>query len=228
MKRWAWLITAVTSLLILVAIVSVVKYLQNTKPAIQPAHELPLERPIVRITDPQRGPKDAPITIVYFADFACESCAYAWPLVQALEKEPDFKGKLRFVWKDLPEHRTIYPESLVLHKAARCAASQGKFWEFQEAAFTKGQEIRLRHTVLKDVLAASGLNGSSVQSCIDSQPIQNLIDENITEARRLGITGTPIFFLNEKRFEGVPQYAMMVGNIRNMLARIEYDKTKSQ
>lgn len=183
-----------------------------------------MNKPIVRITDPQRGPADAPITVVYYTDFGCDSCALTWPMIQALEKEPGFAGNVRFVWKDFPGHKTVFPESYALHKAGRCAASQGKFWEFQAAAFEKVDDVRLRRAVLTDVLAKTSISATSLQSCMDSVAIVDLVEENYREGQLLGLTGTPTFFINEKRIDGFPSYAIIVGNIRNMLARIEYDK----
>ncbi len=227
MKRWVILILGTLGLLFIVAVVSVAKISTQHRANVISKSEVGkpmLDAPILRITDPQRGPQDAPITITYFTDFACESCSLTWPIVRALENEPQFKGKLHFVWKDFPAHALVFPESLNLHHAARCAASQGKFWEFQEAAFARVQDVRLRVNVLKDVLGVAGLNNAAMQSCIDSPGIASLVNDDIDEGKRLAITATPMFFINDKRFEGLPEYAMMVGNIRNMLAQIEYGK----
>lgn len=180
--------------------------------------EAPLSEPIVRITDPQRGNENAPLTIVYFSDFGCESCAAADPILDQLQK--DFKDQIRFVWKDLPSHKNIYPESYELHKAARCAATTGKFWEFHKAAFLHIKEIQLHTPVLEKTITEAGLNSESILKCMQSFGIISAINENEHEAKLLSITATPTFFIGDTRYEGMMPYYQFAGTIRNKLAQM--------
>ncbi|MCX6781007.1 MAG: thioredoxin domain-containing protein [Candidatus Magasanikbacteria bacterium] len=188
----------------------------------------PLKIPTIKITDPQRGNEHAPLTIVYFADFGCESCAGTWPTIQALEADPQFKNKLRFVFKDFPAHQTIFPESLELHKAARCAASMGKFWEFQAAAFSHVEDVIINQPTLEKTITETGLDSTKVHACIESPGIQSMIDDNFTEGQRLGIDTTPLFFIGEERIDGTTTYQMLAGKIRTTLAHIEQGAQQTQ
>lgn len=191
----------------------------------QEARKLPaaplLEQPIVKITDPQRGNENALLTIVYFTDFGCDACANTWPTIQALENDEQFKGKVRFVWKDFPAHENIFPETKQLHQAARCAATMGKFWEFQAAAFARVGEIRLNIPVLQKVIQEAGVNPAAIQACMNSSGIQSQIADTRHEGERLNITVTPTMFILEtkKRFDGIPPYHVLAGNIRNAIAQ---------
>ncbi len=176
-----------------------------------------LTEPSIKITDPRIGPETAPVKIVYFVDFGSENSVLTWPAIQSLLAEPEFKNKIQFIWKDFPSHANIFPESLVLHRAARCAAVRGKFWEFQAAVFDVSNKIMLQEPVLDTILAQTHLAGAQMQSCIDSPAIATLIDENIHEGAQLGLVGTPAFFIGGKRFDGIPDYATFMTAIRNSL-----------
>lgn len=182
---------------------------------------IPQEQPTIRITDPQRGPATAPLTIVYFSDFGCDSCAGADQILAALEQE--FGAKIRFVWKDFPNHKNIYPESYELHKAGRCAATMGKFWEFQRIAFLHTSELRLQQPVLDKVLMETNLDGDAIKKCMALTGISAAIRDNEREAKALSVTATPTFFIDGIRYEGAMPYYQFAGTIRKILAKIEYD-----
>lgn len=195
----------------------IIAQLPDTAP--QNQKQKPLSEPVVRITDPQRGLADAPLTIVFYTDFACDSCTAVWPMIQAAEQDVSLKNKVRFVWKDFPAHQNVYPESLILHKAAHCAAAQGKFWEFQEAAFNHNQEVRSEQSVLSTVISEARLNPATLQTCINSPAIADIIQANFDEGVALGLTGTPTFYIGKKRIDGNLPYPAFVGQIRNELSR---------
>lgn len=180
-----------------------------------------ITEPTIKITDPQRGPANAPLTIIYFSDFGCDSCAGADQILSALNEE--FGEKIRFVWKDFPNHKNIYPESYELHKAGRCAATMGKFWEFQRIAFLHTSEIRLRHSVLDKVLEETNLDSAAIKKCMDLPGISAAIRDNEREAQQLGVSATPTFFIAGTRYEGAMPYYQFAGTIRKTLAKIEYD-----
>lgn len=213
------MVTAIT-LLVGGGIVYQIRSSQGPAPEMQ--IKTALTEPTIKITDPQRGNQNAPLTIVYFSDFGCDSCAGADPILAALEKE--FPDKIRFVWKDFPTHKNIFPESFEIHKAARCAATLGKFWDFERTAFLHSSEIRLNTPTLSKIITESGLSPEALAECMRSPGIASVIEDNIDEAERLGVSATPTFFLNNIRYEGIMPYYQFAGTIRKMLAKIEYDK----
>ena len=88
-------------------------------------------------TAPVRGAKDALVTIVIFSDFQCPFCSRVEPTLAKVADE--YKGKVRFAWKDLPLpfHQNAMPAA----QAARAAGEQGKFWEMHDKLFTNQQNL---------------------------------------------------------------------------------------
>src|SRR5207237_10056077 len=81
--------------------------------------------------------KDAPVTIVIFSDFQCPFCSRVEPTLAKIADE--YKGKVRFAWKDLPLpfHNNAMPAAI----AARAAGEQGKFWEMHDKLFATQQNL---------------------------------------------------------------------------------------
>jgi protein-disulfide isomerase len=144
-----------------------------------------------------RGPKDAPITIVEFSDFQCPYCKNVTStLKQVLAKYP---GKVRWVFRDYPL-ASLHPAAPKAHEAARCAAEQGKFWEYHDILFERSprhspQELRQYAQDLKLDAAAFG-------QCLDGDKYKAEIDKDSEEGVRLGLTGTPSFFINGRQLVG--------------------------
>lgn len=78
------------------------------------------------------GEVDAPVVLIEYADYRCSFCG-KW----ALETKPGLMdqvedGTLRIEWRDFPVFQN---ESVDLAVAARAAAQQGMFWEYNDAIF---------------------------------------------------------------------------------------------
>ncbi|HEY3819395.1 MAG TPA: thioredoxin domain-containing protein [Polyangiaceae bacterium] len=86
---------------------------------------------------PSRGPENAKVTIVEFADFECPHCRAAMPMIDAvLAAHPD---QVRLVYKfvELPMHVRAEPAA----RAAWAAGQQGKFWEMEHLLFERQDHL---------------------------------------------------------------------------------------
>ncbi len=146
---------------------------------------------------PVLGNKDAPITIVEYADFQCPYCQrYAQSNKAMFVSEYVDSGKAKFVWKD---YAFLGQESLWAAEAARCANDQGKFWEYHDHLYAnQGAENSgvFSKDNLKKFAAALKLNTAQFNSCLDSGKYAAFIQEESKGASNLGVTGTPTTFIN--------------------------------
>lgn len=182
--------------------------------------------PQIKITDPQRGPDDAPITILYYTDFGCDACANMPLMISTLESDPQFAGKLKFVWKDFPVHENVFPETKILHAAARCAASAGKFWEFQLEAFKRVANTRLNIPQFDEIAKASGFEPEKLRACALTEGPQSLVSDSKQEALDLKLVATPTLYImgTDKRYDGLPPYHVLTGTLRSILAERTQNK----
>ncbi len=158
----------------------------------------PVTRVDVSIKDaPFRGATDAPVTIVEFSDFECPYCKEAHStLIQLLEK---YAGKVKLVHRDFPLE-SIHHQARRSAEAARCAQDQGKFWQYYDALFKESP--KLSPGDLNRYAAQVGIDSKKFDACLEASPHKNTIQRDIDEGRRLGITGTPAFFINGRPISG--------------------------
>jgi protein-disulfide isomerase len=144
---------------------------------------------------PSRGPDDAPVTIVEFADFECPHCRMAVPLVDAvLAAHP---GKVRLVYKfvSLPMH--VHAEAAA--RAAYAAHKQGKFWEMEHLLFERQEhledaDIERYAKILKLDIAAWKLDMSS-------PAVKDRLTEDHKLEEDLKLKGTPTIYVNGRELD---------------------------
>src|SRR5262245_28018939 len=95
-----------------------------------------LEPPRASVTagdSPARGPANAPIELIEFADFQCPYCQAATPTVKRVLEQ--YGDRVRFVYRNypLPSH----PHAIPAAEAAQCANEQGQFWPYHDKLFSK-------------------------------------------------------------------------------------------
>jgi protein-disulfide isomerase len=149
--------------------------------------------------DPYLGPEDAPVTIVEFSDFFCQYCAAfkIQVLPQILEEYGD---QVRFVYRDFPAFGGDRPA-----EAAHCAGDQGSYWEYHDALFDNFREYTSTDDFV--TLAESlDLDGEELRDCIESGTYRDEWNADYQDARALGVSGTPTFFINGTRFVGVQPF----------------------
>jgi protein-disulfide isomerase len=146
---------------------------------------------------PSRGAADAPVTIVEFEDFQCPFCKKAQQtLEQVLVR---YKDKVRMVHRDFPL-QPLHPASWKAHEAGRCAEEQGKFWEYR-ALLYKNAPAAGPEQLTSYALEAS-MNVPDFKKCLDSGKFRAVVQKDEDEGGRLGVEGTPAFFINGRRLSG--------------------------
>jgi protein-disulfide isomerase len=148
---------------------------------------------------PVRGPANAPVTLVEYADFECPYCQQMQPDLNKIETE--YNGKIAFAYKDVP--LPMHPHAEKAAEAARCAGLQNKYWEYHDLLFAS------KALDLPDLKAGArklGLDASAFDKCLDSGEQAGIVKGELDEAQKLGLQGTPSFFLNGRFLSGVMTY----------------------
>lgn len=148
------------------------------------------------------GAKQAPVTLVEFADFECPYCQKVNPLLLKLKQE--YGDKLTVVYKDFP--LPMHHHSQKAAEATRCAGEQGKYLEFHDALYDSRQ---LDTPELKKHAAALKLDQAQFDKCLDDGKEADAVKKDLEEGMKLGLTGTPSFFVNNHFFHGAVEYATL-------------------
>jgi protein-disulfide isomerase len=187
-------------------------YLQMLRDAADVRIDLAPPQSEVAVDDaPRRGPQNAPVLIVEFADYECPYCQQIHPELKKLEEE--FAGKVALAYKDFP--LPMHPRAEKAAEAARCAAEQGKFWEFHDALFDDHQ---LELAQLKEHARNLRLDAASFERCVDGGEQAASVRKDFAEAQRLGLTGTPAFFVNGHFLSGAVSYSTLREVVEQQLA----------
>jgi protein-disulfide isomerase len=151
---------------------------------------------LLRMHAPTLGKPDAPVVIVEFLDPACETCSAFYPRVkQLMAAHPD---KIRLVLRYAPFHNGSDKVVAILEAARK----QGKFWPALEALLATQASWAPRHTpqaaLAMKQLDGLGLNMERMAFDITAPEIEQLIAQDLEDARTLNVTRTPEFFVNGK------------------------------
>jgi protein-disulfide isomerase len=161
----------------------------------------PPQAPVIEIASdgfPSKGDADAEVVIVEFADYQCPHCKNATPVVEQMLEQ--YAGKVKLVFIDLPVINRNGLDSTALAEGGYCAGQQDKFWQYHDLAFEKQAELRPGAAV--ELAQQLGLDEAAFKDCLDAAGTKAWVANAKAEAQRIGVSGTPTFFVNGKRVPG--------------------------
>lgn len=169
---------------------------------------------------PRLGSDKAPVQIVEFADYECPYCQKVHEDLNRVREQ--FGNQVSVVYKDFP--LPMHPLAAKAAEAAHCAGAQGKFWEFHDALF---QSKRLQMSDLKQEAAVLKLDAARFDQCLASGEQTAGIRKDTLEGQRLGLTGTPSFFINGHFMSGAIGYMKLRETVLQELATLDASKKQS-
>jgi len=166
--------------------------------------------------DPQRGAKDALVTLVEYSDFQCPFCKRAATTVEELRK---LYGKdLRVVWKDnpLPFHQRALPAAKFARAVLQTRGVEA-FWKLHDALFEN--QASLEDSDFEELAKHQGLSWKALEPALKSDKLTARIEASIEEANDFQARGTPHFFINGRRLSGAQPLDNFKKLIDEQLAR---------
>jgi Na+/H+ antiporter NhaA len=155
-----------------------------------------LADPVHADRDHIRGPSEAPVTLVEYADFECPYCGQAEPIVRDLLG--DF-GDIRYVWRHLPLS-DVHPNAQLAAEAAEAAARQGAFWTMHDLLFEHQGDLLVPDLV--GYAEQLGLDIPAFTRDLEHHAGAGRIAQDVEGADLSGVAGTPTFFVNGRRHHG--------------------------
>ena len=123
---------------------------------------------------------------------------------------------MRIVWKHLP--LDMHKNAMGAHLAAVAAGKQGKFWEFHDKLFANQEQLNLE--AYKTYARELGLDVARFEKDLADLEVKKAVEADKAEARSLGVTGTPGFFVNGRFMGGARPFAEFAKAIDAELARL--------
>lgn len=143
---------------------------------------------------PTYGPASAKVRIVEFLDPACETCRAFFPLVKGIVDSN--QGRVQLVVRYTPFHSGT-DTAVAVMEAARL---QGLFWPVAQKLLhtqsTWGADHNPRPDLIWDIVAGTGLDIRKARVDAASASVRTRVEQDVADARALGVTRTPGFFVN--------------------------------
>ena len=163
-----------------------------------------LRPPVVQVDTagrPERGGGvKAPVTIVEFSDYECPFCGRAEKIVNQVMTT--YGDRIRLVYRDFPLE--MHQHARLASEAANCANAQGKFWEYHAKLFDN--QTALSEEQLKGYAGDLGLDKAKFETCLKEKPFKAAIDKDMADGSKVGVNGTPAFFINGRMLSGAQPF----------------------
>ena len=170
-------------------------------------------KPVIRKDEAIRGSKNAPLVLVEYSDFQCPFCQRGYNTVmQLMDKYP---GKIQFIYKHLPLdfHAEAKPTAQY-YEALRMQSNELAF-KFHDAVFQDISKLKQGEPYLKLLAQKSGADMKLLAKTLKERKgeINARIQQDIAEAQKFGMTGTPGFLLNGIPLRGaypIPRFEQII------------------
>jgi protein-disulfide isomerase len=148
-----------------------------------------------------KGPLTAKVTVVEFLDPECESCGAMSPIVKRIlsEHADDVKLVVRYM--------SYHKNSKFVANILEGAKAQNKYWEALELLFSTQDAWASHHDpkpeLIPEILAPLKLDMKKILADAKAGKYDALIDEDMEDGKKLGVRGTPTFFINGHELESL-------------------------
>jgi protein-disulfide isomerase len=156
------------------------------------------------ISGPQRGPKDAPVTIVEFGDLQCPACKAAQPAIEGLAAaEPN----ARFVFQNFPLEMHNWAAKGAAYADCVGRASNDAFWKFVAKTYEAQADITADNADEKLTALAdgAGVKGADIAACAVKPETKARVDASLELGKNVDVTSTPSLFINGRKIGNISQ-----------------------
>ncbi|MBW2456689.1 MAG: DsbA family protein [Deltaproteobacteria bacterium] len=154
-----------------------------------------------------KGPEDAAVTIVEFADFGCPGCMAASNLLDKLYETHG--GTIRLVFKHYPLE--MHRNAKLAAQAAHAAQLQGRFWPMHRILFEN--RTQLGEPDLLTYAAKIGLDLDRFRADLHGPATATFVAREKQQGDSLGLRYTPTIYINGRECQ--------LGKLANPLRDLE-------
>ena len=145
-----------------------------------------------------KGDANAKVTVIEYSDFQCPYCGlFAVQTFPQVDEKYIKTGKVKWIFR--PVALSYHLQAPKATESAECAGDQGKYWEMHDMLFArqsqwseKGGAVEL----FKGYAKSLSLNEATFAACLDGSKYASIAALNMADARKVGVSGTPTYFVN--------------------------------
>jgi protein-disulfide isomerase len=173
--------------------------------------------------DHVQGPATAAVTLVEYGDYECPYCRAAVPIVEELQRL--LGDQLRYVFRHFPLTGS-HPHAQQAAEVAEAAAVQGRFFEMHAVLFEYQEALERDHllTYAKDL----GLDIARISRELGAHAYAGRVHEDFESGLGSGARGTPTFYLDEVRYDGIIGVRQLLAVIQGAHPEIVIDEPEGR
>lgn len=210
MKNFIW-ITGI--IIVLIAFMFLLTSGNGNGTYFKPSLEVGAVNPLDNVT----GNASSSVVIVEYSDFQCPACRTYYPIMRQIVTE--FGSKIALVYRYFPLVE-IHANAESSAQAAEAAAKQGKFWEMHDLLFEKQSEwenVSDVEPLYESYATLLGISIAQFRADYNSKDVIDFINAERANALKLGLQGTPTFFVNGKQIENPTSADAFITIIQNAI-----------
>jgi protein-disulfide isomerase len=173
--------------------------------------------------DHVHGPATAPVTLVEYGDYECPYCRAAMPIVQELQHM--LGDQLRYVFRHFPLTGS-HPHAQQAAEVAEAAAVQGRFVEMHAALFENQDALEKDH--LLQYAEDLGLDSARIRRELGAHAYAGRVREDFDSGLASGVRGTPTFYLDDIRYDGLIGVRQFLTAIREAHPEVVTDEPEGR
>ena len=145
------------------------------------------------------GKDTAPVTVIEYVSLTCPHCrAFHQKTLPFLKANYINKGKVRYIVREFPIGRSAGNAAIV----TRCGSPK-RYFKMVDLFLNnqpKWVSLEVRLDAIYAVAKKSGLKRAEFDQCMKDQTLIDNLNAIKNRGRKLGVTGTPTFFINGQKF----------------------------
>jgi len=151
----------------------------------------------INAVDNIRGPENAPVTLIEYADYQCPTCSSFNPIIERLIANSS--TTLRFITRHFPLAQ--HQNAVITAQAVEAAGKQGKYWDMAALLYdnqTSWENLSNSEAIklFKGYAERLTLKIDQYETDFNSAEIKAKIDGDRADGLKIGVSGTPTFFVN--------------------------------
>lgn len=157
-----------------------------------------------KLSEHKVGQNTKNVTLVEYGDFQCSACYQFESVLEQIREI--YKNDITFQFRHFPLSE-IHLNAVAAARASEAASNQGKFWEMHDALY-KSQDpsgksgwvaSKTPNTFFEEIARQLNLDVEKFKTDSASAAVNDVIQADRAEAKRLGFNGTPSFMLDGKQ-----------------------------
>lgn len=140
------------------------------------------------------GSKDAKVAIVEFMDYQCPYCIrHAKQVFPKILKKYVDTGLVQYVVRDFP--LDFHTQGKNSAQAAKCAQEQNQFLSMHKLLVENSRSLNV--DAYPQFAQSIGIEMDAFSTCMKDSKIRQFIDQDIAYGIKIGVSGTPRFYLGK-------------------------------